>query len=305
MKHPPVFKGIATAVVTPFYKGGIDWAAFARTLEFQLTNGVDAIAVCGTTGESAVLTDEEQAQAVDFCVRQTRGRVPVIAGAGSNDTRRACRLAERAALCGADALLAVTPYYNKATDSGLFRHFKAVCESTDKPVIVYNVPSRTGVNVTPEQYERLAGIPNVRGIKEADADLEKTVRTAALCRGALDIYCGNDALLLPFLALGAAGAISVASNAAPKRMKKLYTSFTGGDTALARQIQDGLTGLEKLLFCEPNPVPIKELLAHMGLCRAEVRLPLSEMKRENARLLTEAAEKAGISAPGRGADIRR
>ncbi|MBO7399637.1 MAG: 4-hydroxy-tetrahydrodipicolinate synthase, partial [Clostridia bacterium] len=238
MTHPPVFKGVATALATPFYKDGIDWTAFGRLIEFQLAHGVDALVVCGTTGESATLSDEEQAMAVDFCVRQTRGRVPVIAGAGSNDTRRACRLAERAAICGADAILAVTPYYNKATASGLFEHYRAICESSEKPVIVYNVPSRTGVNITPEQYARLCELPGVAGIKEADADIEKTVRTLALCREKTYVYCGNDTLFLPFLALGGAGAVSVISNAAPMRMKKLYSAFAAGDIKTALRIQD-------------------------------------------------------------------
>lgn len=290
MTHPPVFKGVATALATPFYKDGIDWTAFGRLIEFQLAHGVDALVVCGTTGESATLSAEEQARAVDFCVRQTRGRVPVIAGAGSNDTRRACRLAERAAICGADAILAVTPYYNKATASGLFEHYRAICESSEKPVIVYNVPSRTGVNITPEQYARLCELPGVAGVKEADADIEKTVRTLALCREKTYVYCGNDTLFLPFLALGGAGAVSVVSNAAPMRMKKLYSAFAAGDIKTALRIQDGLTATEKLLFCEPNPVPVKALLARMGLCRPDVRLPLTEMEKENARKLFAAAE---------------
>ena len=295
MEHPPVFKGIATALATPFSKDGIDWTAFARMVEFQLTGGTDALVVCGTTGESATLSEEEHAQAVDFCVRQVRGRVPVIAGAGSNDTRRACRLAERACLCGADAVMAVTPYYNKATGRGLFAHYAAICESSDVPVLIYNVPGRTGMNVTPEQYAELACLDRVCGIKEADPDLEKAARTFALCRGALDIYCGCDALILPLLALGAAGAVSVISNAAPKRIKKLYAAFAGGDVKLAQAIQDTLTETEKLLFCEPNPAPVKSLLAQMGLCGAEVRLPLTQPEPALAEKLFSAAKKAGIA----------
>lgn len=291
MKDPPVFKGVATALVTPFTGDGIDRAAMGALIEFQLTNGVDALVVCGTTGESAALSESEHVQLVDLCVRQTRGRVPVIAGAGSNDTAKACRLAERACLCGADALLAVTPYYNRTTEKGLLLHYRAIAESSDKPVIVYNVPSRTGVNITPEQYAALAEIPRVRAVKECDGDMGKLARTLALCRGRLELYCGNDELFLPFLSLGAAGAVSVTSNVVPKMMKKLYTAFVSGDIKSAFAMQDSLTPLEDALFCEPNPVPVKTLLAEMGFCRPAFRLPLAEMPpRSKKRLFREAAK---------------
>ena len=291
MKDPPVFKGVATALVTPFTGDGIDRAAMGALIEFQLTNGVDALVVCGTTGESAALSESEHVQLVDLCVRQTRGRVPVIAGAGSNDTAKACRLAERACLCGADALLAVTPYYNRTTEKGLLLHYRAIAESSDKPVIVYNVPSRTGVNITPEQYALLAEIPRVRAVKECDGDMGKLARTLALCRGRLELYCGNDELFLPFLSLGAAGAVSVTSNVVPKMMKKLYTAFVSGGPGRACAMQDSLTPLEDALFCEPNPVPVKTLLAEMGFCRPAFRLPLAEMPpRSKKRLFREAAK---------------
>ncbi len=291
MKDPPVFKGVATALVTPFTGDGIDRAAMGALIEFQLTNGVDALVVCGTTGESAALSESEHVQLVDLCVRQTRGRVPVIAGAGSNDTAKACRLAERACLCGADALLAVTPYYNRTTEKGLLLHYRAIAESSDKPVIVYNVPSRTGVNITPEQYALLAEIPRVRAVKECDGDMGKLARTLALCRGRLELYCGNDELFLPFLSLGAAGAVSVTSNVVPKMMKKLYTAFVSGEPGRACAMQDSLTPLENALFCETNPVPVKTLLAEMGFCRPAFRLPLVKMSPQNKkRLLCEAAK---------------
>ena len=291
MKNPPVFKGVATALVTPFYKGGIDWTSFGKLIEFQLTNGVDALVVCGTTGECAALDVTEHAQAVDFCVRAARGRVPVIAGAGSNDVKKAVRLAEDAALCGASAVLAVTPYYNKATEDGLFAMYKAIAESCALPVIIYNVPSRTGMNITPEQYARLAEIDGVRGVKEADRDVAKTVRTMALCRDKLDIYCGNDELFLPFLSLGAAGLVSVASNAEPALMKKLYTAFAAGDIRRAQKAQDSLAPLEDALTCEVNPVPVKTLLASRKMCREEFRLPLGKMREENKKRLLETAKR--------------
>ena len=294
MKDPPVFKGVATALVTPFTGDGIDWAAMGALIEFQLTNGADALVVCGTTGESAALSESEHVQAVEFCVRRTRGRVPVIAGAGSNDTAKACRLAERACLCGADALLAVTPYYNNTTEKGLLLHYRAIAESSDKPVIVYNVPSRTGMNITPGQYESLAGIPRVRAVKECDGDMGKLARSLALCREKLTFYCGSDELLLPFLALGAAGAVSVASNVAPKRMKKLYTAFVSGNIKGACAMQDALTPLENALFCETNPVPVKTLLAEMGFCRPAFRLPLTGMSPSNKKRLMEEARKARV-----------
>lgn len=290
MLEVPVFRGIATALVTPFDKDGIDYTSLGRIIEFQLTHGVDALVVCGTTGEASVLTTEEKKQLIDFAVRQTRHRVPVIAGTGSNDTRKACELSEYACSVGASALLAVTPYYNKTTPKGLIRSYEEIASSSDKPVIVYNVPSRTGVNITPEQYARLAEIPNIEGIKEANGDLSQFAYTSSLCKGKLRLYSGSDELLLPFLSLGGDGVISVAANVVPKRMKKLYTAFLSGDHKKASEMQDALTPLERALFCETNPVPVKTALYYMGLCEKRFRLPLCEMAEENEKKLVSELE---------------
>jgi len=292
MNDRPVFRGVAAALATPFTKDGIDWAALGAHIEFLLTHGTDALVACGTTGEAAVLSETEHIQTVDFCVRKANGRVPVIAGTGSNDIKKAARLTERACLCGADAVMAVTPYYNKTTEKGLFESYKAIAGSSDKPVIVYNVPSRTGVNVTPEQYALLAEIPGIRAVKEADPDINKLARTASLCRGKLDIYCGNDALFLPFLSLGASGIVSVAANVIPRGMKTLYTAFRSGRIRRAWEKQDILTPLEEALFCETNPVPVKTLLSYMGFCEPRFRLPLTAISERNGERLIAAYEAA-------------
>lgn len=294
MLDVPVFKGIATALVTPFCKDGIDYAHLAEIIEFQLTHGADALVVCGTTGESPVLTTDEKKELFDFAVRQTRHRVPVIAGTGGSDVKTACLLSEYACGAGVSALLVVTPYYNKTTPKGLIRTYEAISSASDKPIIVYNVPSRTGVNVTPEQYAELAEIPRVEAVKEASNDVSKLAEAMSLCHGKLRFYSGSDELLLPFLSLGGDGVISVASNIVPKEMKKLYVSFVSGDIERAAETQSALTPLEKLLFCETNPVPVKTALHYMGLCEKRFRLPLCEMAEENEKLLVNELAKRGL-----------
>ncbi len=294
MPDVPVFKGIATALVTPFRKDGIDYASLTKIIEFQLTHGVDALVVCGTTGESPVLTTDEKKELIDFTVRQTRHRVPVIAGTGGSDVKTACLLSEYACGAGVSALLVVTPYYNKTTPKGLIRTYEAISSASDRPIIVYNVPSRTGVNVTPEQYAELAEIPRVEAVKEASNDVSKLAEAMSLCRGKLRFYSGSDELLLPFLSLGGDGVISVASNIVPKEMKKLYVSFAAGDLERAAEAQALLTPLEKLLFRETNPVPVKTALHYMGLCEKRFRLPLCEMAEENEKLLVNELEKRGL-----------
>lgn len=294
MLDVPVFKGIAAALVTPFDKDGIDYTSLGRLIEFQLTHGVDALVVCGTTGESSVLTDDEKKELIDFAVRQTRHRVPVIAGTGSNDTKKACALSEYACSAGVSALLVVTPYYNKTTPKGLIRNYEEIASAVNKPIIVYNVPSRTGVNITPEQYAVLAEIPHIEAVKEADGNIAKLAESVSLCRGKLRFYSGNDELLLPFLSLGGDGVISVASNIVPKEMKKLYVSFVSGDRVKAAEMQSALTPLEKALFCETNPVPVKTALYHMGICEKRFRLPLCEMAEENENSLVNELVKHGL-----------
>ncbi len=297
MLHPPVFKGIATALATPFSKDGVDYVSFGKLIEFQLSNGVDALVVCGTTGEAPVMSFEEKRQAIEFTVRQARGRVPVIAGTGGNDIKTACALSEYACSVGASALLAVTPYYNKTTKKGLVESYAAIAACSDKPIIVYNVPSRTGVNITPEQYLELSEIPNIEGVKEANGDLTAFAKSAALCRDRLWFYSGSDELLLPFLSLGGSGLISVASNIIPKKLKKLYLAFLSGDVKRAAELQKELTPLETLLFCETNPVPVKTALYYMGYCEKRFRLPLTTMDEKNEEKLLRELIKRGLVKP--------
>ncbi len=279
--NTPIFRGVAAAVVTPTDEKGVDYVSFARLLNFLIDSGVDAIVVCGTTGESSTLSEDEWREAIAFTVRQVRGRVPVIAGTGCNATDRCVSLSRYAADAGADALLVVTPYYNKCTQNGLLRHYEAVAGSTDKPIIVYNVPTRTCVNIEPRTYCELAKIPNIRAVKEASSSVVQAARTKRLCGDALDIYSGNDDLILPLLSIGGAGVISVAANVVPKAVKRITDLFFAGDTAGAAQAQLALLDLAEALFCEVNPIPVKAALSALGFCRDHLRLPLTPMEPQN------------------------
>lgn len=294
MNNPPVFKGIATALVTPFSRDGIDFVSFGRLIEFQLTNGIDALVVCGTTGEAPVMSFEEKKQVIEFAVRQAKGRVPVIAGTGGNDIKTACRLSEYACQVGVNALMVVTPYYNKTTKKGLVECYEEISACTDKPIIVYNVPSRTGYNIIPEQYLELSEIPRITGVKEANGDLTAFAKSVALCKDRLWFYSGSDELILPFLSLGGSGLISVASNIVPKKLKKLYLAFISGDIKRAAEMQKELTPLESLLFCETNPIPVKTALYYMGICEKTFRLPLTTMDEKNEEKLLSELIKRGL-----------
>jgi 4-hydroxy-tetrahydrodipicolinate synthase len=294
MNNPPVFKGIATALVTPFSRDGIDFVSFGRLIEFQLTNGIDALVVCGTTGEAPVMSFEEEKQVIEFAVRQAKGRVPVIAGTGGNDIKTVCRLSEYACQVGVNALMVVTPYYNKTTKKGLVECYEEISACTDKPIIVYNVPSRTGYNIIPEQYLELSEIPRITGVKEANGDLTAFAKSVALCKDRLWFYSGSDELILPFLSLGGSGLISVASNIVPKKLKKLYLAFISGDIKRAAEMQKELTPLESLLFCETNPIPVKTALYYMGICEKTFRLPLTTMDEKNEEKLLSELIKRGL-----------
>lgn len=294
MNNPPVFKGIATALVTPFSRDGIDFVSFGRLIEFQLTNGIDALVVCGTTGEAPVMSFEEKKQVIEFAVRQAKGRVPVIAGTGGNDIKTVCRLSEYACQVGVNALMVVTPYYNKTTKKGLVEGYEEISACTDKPIIVYNVPSRTGYNIIPEQYLELSEIPRITGVKEANGDLTAFAKSVALCKDRLWFYSGSDELILPFLSLGGSGLISVASNIVPKKLKKLYLAFISGDIKRAAEMQKELTPLESLLFCETNPIPVKTALYYMGICEKTFRLPLTTMDEKNEEKLLSELIKRGL-----------
>lgn len=289
-----VFTGAATAIITPLTREGIDYAQFARLIEWQIAEGIDAIVAVGTTGEGSTLTDEEHCEAIRFCVEQVAGRVPVIAGTGSNDIAYATHLTKFASEAGADAMLLVTPYYNKATQRGLIESFTAVADASTKPCILYNVPSRTGCNLQPATVAALADHPNIVGIKEACGDISQVAQLAALCGDKLDIYSGNDDQIVPILSLGGAGVISVLSNVMPRQTAALCRRFFEGDVKGAAAMQLQLLPLINQLFCEVNPIPVKAAMAALGFCENTLRLPLTPMEPQNEARLLELMRENGL-----------
>ncbi len=273
-----VFTGAATAIITPFTDDKINYEQFAKLIEFQISEGIDAIVVCGTTGEGSTLTDEEHREAIRFCVEQVAGRVPVIAGTGSNDAAYAIDLTKFACEAGADAMLLVTPYYNKATQNGLIKFFTAIADASTKPVILYNVPSRTGCNLLPASVAVLADHPNIVAIKEASGNISQIAELAALVGDKIDIYSGNDDQIVPILSLGGKGVISVLSNPMPRATHEICQKFFDGDIAGSRKLQLELLDFVNALFCEVNPIPVKAAMAAMGYCDDELRLPLTSME---------------------------
>ena len=292
----PIFTGSAAAVATPFTGSGVDFPALQKHLDFLLENGTDALVVCGTTGEAATMSYEERMETVEAVVRHVDGRVPVIAGTGSNNTENAIALSRDAVSAGADGLLVVTPFYNKATQSGLIRHFAAVADSAERPVILYNVPSRTGVKCAAETYAQLAGHPNIQGVKEASGDLALVQKTRELCPEDFYIWSGNDDETAPIMLLGGSGVISVAANVVPQEMHQLTASCLSGDFVSAGKLQLRLRKLCEALFWEVNPIPVKTAMSMMGFCQERFRLPMCEMEEENrARLRTVLAEYGLVS----------
>ena len=281
----PVFTGVCTALITPFRDGKIDFEALSGLIEFQIDGGVDALLINGTTGESATLTDAEKREIISFAVSEVGGRVPVIAGTGSNDTKKAVELSKFAYDVGADACLAVTPYYNKASEVGLIKHYEAIADATEIPIILYNVPSRTGVNIPLSVYERLSEHKNIVAVKEANPSVSDFARLSARCGKNLDLYSGNDDLILPCLSLGGNGIISVISNALPRQTGDICRLWFGGKIEEATELQLKLLPLTNALFCEVNPIPIKALLSHLGFCKEEYRLPLCPMDSERKMAL--------------------
>lgn len=280
-----VFTGAATAIVTPLTKDGIDYEQFGRLIDWQIEKGIDAIVAVGTTGEGSTLNDEEHKEAIKFCVEKVGGRVPVIAGTGSNDTAYAIDLTRFACSVGADAMLLVTPYYNKATQRGLIESFRAIADASDKPCILYNVPSRTGCNLTPESAAILAEHPNIVAIKEASGNISQIAELARLVRGKMDIYSGNDDQIIPVLSLGGKGVISVLSNIMPAETSEMCKRYMRGDTEGALDMQLNLLPLVDALFSEVNPIPVKAAVAAMGFCENYVRLPLTTMDPEKEKIL--------------------
>ncbi|MBR3592034.1 MAG: 4-hydroxy-tetrahydrodipicolinate synthase [Clostridia bacterium] len=289
-----VFLGAATAIITPLNEKGIDFAAFGKLIEWQIAEGIDAIVVAGTTGEGSTLTDEEHKAAIKFCVDTVAGRVPVIAGTGSNDIAYAISLTKYACEVGADAMLLVTPYYNKATQNGLIKSFTAVADVSTKPCILYNVPSRTGCNLKPETCAVLAKHPNIVAIKEASGDISQVAAISRLCGDNLDIYSGNDDQIVPVMSLGGKGVISVLSNLLPRETSQMCHAYLTGNVDTARDMQLKYLPLIDSLFCEVNPIPVKAAMSAMGYCDNYLRLPLTPMEDANEqRLLTDMHE-AGI-----------
>lgn len=286
----PVFTGACTALITPMSGGKIDYKSFDRLIEDQIASGISAVVVAGTTGESAVLSYREHRNLIRHAALRINGRIPLIAGAGSNDTEKAVRITKYACASGADAILSVTPYYNKTNQNGLTAHFEAVACASEKPVIVYNVPGRTNVNILPETYRRLAEIDGICGIKEASTNLSDAALTAAICPE-LALYCGNDDLLFPMLSVGACGVISVMSNIFPAVSVKICRLYAEGNHAGARTLYRQTLSFARLLFCDVNPIPIKFVMAHAGLCSPEIRLPLLAPSASDAARLTEAYER--------------
>lgn len=289
-----VFTGAATAIVTPMNEKGIDYENFARLIEWQIDEGINAIVACGTTGEGSTLTDEEHKAAIKFVVDQVKGRVPVIAGTGSNDTAYSIELTMYACEVGADAMLVVSPYYNKATQNGLIQTFRMIADASTKPVILYNVPSRTGMNITPKTCQVLSEHPNIVAIKEASGNISQIAEIAHLCGDNLDIYSGNDDQIVPILSLGGIGVISVLSNVMPKETVEICDKFLSGDFKASCKLQLDLIPYINSLFCEVNPIPVKAAVAAMGYCEDYLRLPLTTMESENKENMLALMTELGI-----------
>lgn len=290
----PIFTGSGVAIVTPFRNESVDLTALGRLLDFQLSHGTDAVIVCGTTGEASTMTYRERMRTIEFCVEHVDGRVPVIAGSGSNNTESALALSKDAERAGADALLVVTPYYNKASQPGLIRHYTAIADAVDAPLILYNVPSRTGVNIAPESYAELAKHPNINGVKEAGSSLSNLQRTRNLCPEDFFIWSGNDDETVPICALGGVGVISVAANIVPAEMHRLVELCLQNDFAAAGKLQLELKDLCAALFCEVNPIPVKTALNLMGMEAGDLRLPLYAASEAQTALIRETLAHYGL-----------
>ena len=289
-----IFQGAATALITPLTADGVDYEAFGRVIDWQIEQGIDALVIAGTTGEGSTLTDEEHREAIRFSVERAAGRVPIIAGTGSNDTDYAVDLTRFACAAGADAMLVVTPYYNKATQKGLIRMYETIADASDKPLILYNVPSRTGVGIEPTTYQALAEHPMIGAIKEAGGDFSKIAKTMQLVGDKLDLYSGNDDQIVPIMALGGQGVISVLSNVMPAETSAMCHAYLQGDTAGALREQLRLLPLINALFCEVNPIPVKAAMAAMGYCEDYLRLPLTTIEDDHRAALYARMAEVGL-----------
>ena len=291
----PIFEGIATALITPITESGIDYEAFGRLIDWQIDEGVNALVICGTTGESSTLTDGEHREAIAYAVKRAAHRVPIIAGTGSNDTAYALSLTDFSCKAGADGVLVVTPYYNKATQNGLVQMFTKIADVSSVPVILYNVPSRTGVNIAPATVKELSKHPNISGIKEASGNISAVAEIAALCGDDINIYSGNDDQIVPIMSLGGKGCISVLSNVLPRQSAELCAKMLKGDYKCAAEMQLKYLHLINALFSEVNPIPVKAAMAAMGWCEDYLRLPLTPMEPAHREVLFAEMRKAGIN----------
>ncbi len=291
-----VFKGAGVAIITPFHEdGSVNYEVFAQQIDYQIENGTDAIIVCGTTGEAATLSHEEHLDVIRYCVKHVAGRIPVIAGTGSNCTETAIYLSTEAEKAGVDGLLVVTPYYNKATQKGLYNHFKAVADSVSLPIILYNVPSRTGLNIAPDTLIKLCrDVKNIVGVKEASGNISQVAKIMSMADGCVDLYSGNDDQIVPLLSLGGIGVISVLSNVAPRQTHDICQKFFDGDVAGSCKLQLEALPLVDALFCEVNPIPVKTAVNLQGREAGPMRMPLSEMEPEHVKVLEAAMKGFGV-----------
>ncbi len=294
MKHT-IFTGSAVALTTPFnLDGSVNFEGLGTNIDYQIDNGTDAIVVCGTTGESSTMSDEEHRACIEFAVKHTNHRVPVIAGTGSNDTRYAIELSVEAQKLGADGLLVVTPYYNKTTQAGLFDHFTIIANSVDIPMILYNIPGRTGLNISVETLEKLAHHKNIVAVKEASGNIAYTAQVAAACGDLIDIYSGNDDMIVPIMSLGGKGVISVLSNILPKETHEITQLCLDNDFRKAGEMQIKYLDLINSLFCEVNPIPVKEAMNQLGMAAGACRMPLTKMSADNLARLLSSMQKLGM-----------
>jgi len=294
MKQNSIFRGAATALVTPLNEQGVDYPALKKLIDWQIDEGINALVICGTTGEGSTLTDDEHRQVLKFALEVAAGRVPMIAGTGSNDVAYAIDLTKYACELGYDGMLLVTPYYNKTTQKGLVAMYTAIADASTKPIILYKVPSRSGVNIEPATYAALADHPMIYAIKEAGGNISKVVETAALVGNKLDIYSGNDDQIVPIMACGGQGVTSVLSNVVPAATVELCSKFFAGDVAGAMAMQKQYLPLTNALFSEVNPIPVKAAMAAMGFCEDYLRLPLVPMEDAHRRSLLQGMRDAGI-----------
>ena len=292
--NQPIFKGIATALVTPTTPEGIDYDRFGKVIDWQIEQGINGLIICGTSGEASTLSDPEHRAAIEYACERVNKRVPVIAGTGSNETDYAVELTKSACASGADGVLVVTPYYNKTTQNGLVKMYETIADASSVPVILYNVPSRTGININPDTYVKLAEHPRIAAIKEANSDISKIVETFSLVGDKLDIYSGNDDQIVPILSMGGMGCISVLSNVIPTETVAITDKFFAGDVAGAAALQCKFMPLIRSLFCETNPIPVKAAMAAMGFCENYLRLPLVPMEEAHYQVMLQNMRDLGL-----------